>query len=472
MRIYNTITRRKEEFLPIVKDHVGMYVCGPTVYGMPHVGHAKSYINFDIVHRVFKKLGYKVKYVQNITDVGHLVGDGDEGEDKISRQAKLEQLDPYQIAYKYEVEYFDAMDKLNVLRPSISCRATGFIMDIIEAVQEIVNKGYGYVTKEGNVYFDVHKYPNYGQLSNRTLDKNVSGERIEIADDKKNPEDFALWKSVDDKTLMKWKSPWGEGCPGWHIECSVLGRKFLGEEFDIHGGGIDNLFPHHECECAQGDVLTGKVPMHYFMHNNLVTVNGTKMGKSLGNFITLKDLFEKYDPMIVRYYICQFHYRSAVDFNEDGLKLASKQFAKLEEVVKKISTLTKEEKVATEELGNIYNNAIIAMEDDFNTPVVMAEVIKFIKEAGFVATTEDIEKAKEANYIIKNILEDVLGLKFDKTIKEEVDTIPNEIKTKAEARWQAKKDRDFAKADQLRKEISDLGYEILDSKDGYQIKKN
>ena len=471
MRIYNTITRRKEEFLPIVKDHVGMYVCGPTVYGMPHVGHAKSYINFDIVHRVFKKLGYKVKYVQNITDVGHLVGDGDEGEDKISRQAKLEQLDPYQIAYKYEVEYFDAMDKLNVLRPSISCRATGFIVDIIEAVQEIVNKGYGYVTKEGNVYFDVHKYPNYGQLSNRTLDKNVSGERIEIAKKKKNPEDFALWKSVDDKTLMKWKSPWGEGCPGWHIECSVLGRKFLGEEFDIHGGGIDNLFPHHECECAQGDVLTGKVPMHYFMHNNLVTVNGTKMGKSLGNFITLKDLFEKYDPMIVRYYICQFHYRSAVDFNEDGLKLASKQFAKLEEVVKKLYNITQDDKEPTDTLGEIYSNSIEAMSDDFNTPVVMAEVIKFVKEANSAITNKNIEKAKEANFIVKNLLEDVLGLKFDKTIKEELGDIPNEIKTKAEARWQAKKNRDFAKADILRAELVKLGYEILDSKDGYQIKK-
>lgn len=470
MKIYNTLTRRKEEFVPISSGKVGMYVCGPTVYGMPHVGHAKSYINFDIVHRTFKKLGFKVKYVQNITDVGHLVGDGDEGEDKIAKQARIEMLDPYEIAYKYEVEYFDAMDKLNVLRPSISCRATGFIPEIIDAVQEIIDKGYGYVTKEGNVYFDVHALSSYGMLSNRTLDKTLSGERIEVADDKKHPEDFALWKAVEPNTLMKWKSPWGVGCPGWHIECSVLGRKFLGEQFDIHGGGIDNLFPHHECECAQGRVLTGNVPMHYFMHNNLVTVNGTKMGKSLGNFITLKDLFAKYDPMVVRYFIVQFHYRSAVDFNEDGLVLAKKQFEKFEELASNVRKLTKDQKMPTGELEEIYSSSLDALQDDFNTPVVIAQMLKFAKISAPLVSKGDKEKAKEANFIIKNILKDVLGLVFKEEMKKEED-IPQEVKDLAEKRMQAKKNKDYALSDDLRTQISQMGFVVIDTKDGFELKK-
>ena len=264
IKLYNTFTRKKEEFKPVSEGNLGIYVCGPTVYGMPHLGHAKSYINFDTIVRYFKFSGYKVKYVQNITDVGHLVGDSDDGEDKIVKQARIEKLDAYEIAYKYEVEFFNAMDKLNVLRPSISCRATGFVAEMIEAVKTIIEKGYGYVTDQGNVYFDVRKYNNYGQLSNRKLDQNLSGERIEVATDKRNPEDFALWKAVDETTLMQWPSPWGNGCPGWHIECTVLGKKFLGEKFDIHGGGIDNIFPHHECECAQADIVNGHIPMNYF----------------------------------------------------------------------------------------------------------------------------------------------------------------------------------------------------------------
>lgn len=262
IKLYNTFTRKKEEFKPIVDGTVGMYVCGPTVYGMPHLGHAKSYINFDTIVRYFKFCGYKVKYVQNITDVGHLVGDGDSGEDKIAKQAQIEKLDAYEIAYKYEVEYFKNMDALNVLRPSISCRATGFVMEMIDTVKDIIDKGYGYVTDEGNVYFDVRKYKNYGQLSNRKLENAVSGERIEVATDKKNPEDFALWKKTEPGALMQWKSPWGVGCPGWHLECTTLGKKFLGDRFDIHGGGIDNIFPHHECECAQADIVNGLSLIH------------------------------------------------------------------------------------------------------------------------------------------------------------------------------------------------------------------
>ncbi len=459
LRIYNTMTRKKEEFSPIIEGRVGMYVCGPTVYGFPHLGHAKSYISFDIIHRYLKFLGYKVKYVQNITDVGHLVGDGDEGEDKIAKQAKLELLDPYEIAYKYECEYFKAMDALNILRPSISPRATGFIMEIIEAVKEIIDHGYGYVTKEGNVYFDVHKYTKYGQLSNRKLDENVSGERIEVATDKRHPEDFALWKAVDEKTLMKWHSPWGVGCPGWHIECSVLSRRFLGEKFDIHGGGIDNLFPHHECECAQGDILTGSVPMNYFIHNNLVTVNGKKMGKSLGNSMTLDSLFDKYGAMTVRYFILQFAYRSMVDFNDQGMLLAKKQLEKISEFVKKVGS--GEEKEPTGEIKDIYENCLKAMDDDFNTPVVVAEVLKLIKLP--------LSNVSELRYVINRLLVDILGLKFDK--ENDADEIPEEIKRLAEERWQAKQNKDFARADEKRKALEEQGYLIKDSKDGYEIVK-
>ncbi len=470
LKIYNTKTRKKEEFKPIVDGHVGMYVCGPTVYGPPHLGHAKSYISFDLIHRYLKFLGYKVKYVQNITDVGHLVGDGDEGEDKISRQAKLEKLDPYEIAYKYECEYFDAMDALNILRPSISARATGFIMDIIDSVADIVDKGYGYVTKEGNVYFDVHKYHKYGQLSNRRLDDNVSGERIEVASDKHHAEDFALWKAVDNNTLMKWNSPWGYGCPGWHIECSVLSRKFLGEKFDIHGGGIDNLFPHHECECAQGDILTGDVPMNYFLHNNLVTVNGTKMGKSLGNSMTLESLFERFGAITIRYFVLQFHYRSVIDINDEAILQAQKQLEKIGEFVASVEAATNVEKQPTGDLKKLFDACVDAMNDDFNTPVLISQVLKLVKVGNGYVKEGNTAKMQELLYLINRFIYDVLGLKFDKQEKEE-DDLDGEVQSLAKARWQAKQNKDYAKADELRVKLTNLGYEIKDTKDGYEIKK-
>ena len=474
MKIYNTFTRQKEQFIPITEGFVGMYVCGPTVYGMPHLGHAKSYINFDIVHRYFKYLGYRVKYVQNITDVGHLVGDGDDGEDKILRQACVEKLDPYEIAYKYEVAYFDCMDKLNVLRPSISCRATGFIPEIINMIKKIIDKGFAYVTKQGNVYFDVRKYTQYGQLSNRKLDKNVSGERIEIAGDKKNAEDFALWKAVDKTVLMQWDSPWGKGCPGWHIECSVMHEKFLGSNFDIHGGGIDNLFPHHECECAQSDVVLGHIPMNFFMHNGLVTINGTKMGKSLGNFITLPELFEKFDPMVVRYFILQFHYRSSVDFTSQGLNQAEKQYDKIKSSLLKVKSVHNElaNEITIDELKEIKDNFETAMNEDFNTPVALVELNKLIKISSKVQN--DIEFAKQYNLLVRQLFEDALGLKFDNEVSDNaanLNAIPENIKILAKKRWEAKKEKNFALADQIRKEINQSGYEIKDGKDEYKIEK-
>ena len=469
MKIYNTFTRKKEEFKPIVPGHVGMYVCGPTVYGLPHLGHAKSYISFDIIYRFFKYLGYKVKYVQGLTDVGHLVGDSDDGQDKIAKQSAIEKLDAYEIAYKYEVEHFKNMDKLNVLRPSISCRATGFVHDMIEAVQDIINKGYGYVTKDGNVYFDVHKYKNYGQLSNRTLDKNLSGERIEVAGDKKHNEDFALWKKVDPSALMKWNSPWGVGCPGWHMECTVFGKKFLGPKFDIHGGGLDNIFPHHECECAQADILNGHIPMNYFMHNGLVTVNGTKMGKSLNNFVTLPDLFIKYDPMVVRYFTVCSHYRSSIDFSNKALDIAKNQFEKIEESVSKlreITTACKQPKNG--EVFDIYNKIIEAMSDDFNTPVAISEFIKLPKLINAAIKSSDKVKLEEINFILEEIGLKVFGFIYRIPEKKE-EVRPADIIEAAKVRWEAKQNKNWAVADEMRNKIDAAGFVIRDNATGYEI---
>lgn len=471
LRIYNTLTRKKEDFKPLNPGRVGIYVCGPTVYGMPHLGHAKSYVSFDVVVRYLTELGYKVKYVQNITDVGHLVGDGDEGEDKIAKQAKLEQLDAYEIAYKYERAFFENMDALNVLRPSISCRATGFVADMIESVEEIIKKGYGYVTKEGNVYFDVRKYDKYGQLSNRKLDEAKSGERIEVADDKRNPEDFAIWKHTDKNALMQWKSPWGNGCPGWHMECTTLGRKFLGERFDIHGGGLDNIFPHHECELAQADVLLGGLPMNYFMHNGLITVNGTKMGKSLGNSAKLPELIAEYSAMAIRYFLLQFHYRSAVDFSDEGLRLARKQFEKINEVVNALREISnKSNDNLYGEFKEIFENFKEAMDEDFNTPLAMVEFNKVIKLAIKQLSEKDSKQIEQLNYLINVMGENVFGLVFDGN-KEKSKDIPEEIEKLAEKRWVLKQQKDYKQADEIRSKLLSLGYDVVDSKDSFKIVK-
>lgn len=466
LKIYNSFTKQKEEFKPIHKGMVGMYVCGPTVYGPPHLGHARSYTNFDVIYRYLQFLGYKVKYVQNITDVGHLVGDGDDGEDKILKQARQEQVDPYQIAYKYETMYFDAMEKLNIMKPSISARATGFIPEMIEMVEDIVAKGYGYITEKGNIYFDVRKFSKYGQLSNRKLDNNVSGERIDIADDKRAPEDFALWKKAEGGHLMKWKSPWGEGYPGWHLECSTLSRKFLGKTFDIHGGGIDNIFPHHECECAQSEVANGVKFVNYFVHNNLVTVNGTKMGKSLGNFITLEDLFAKFDPMYVRYFILLFNYRTPVDFTLKAIEDAGVQFEKLRDSYAKIMEISNGEMVKPKsgEALNLLNGFVSAMDEDFNTPVAIAETLKINKLVSSLDKMNNSNAfAKELLYVMDKI-GFVLGLNFTKEIKQEnsnEEILSNII---ADIRTKLRSEKNYALSDYIRDELAKNGIVVNDKK--------
>lgn len=461
--VYNTISRKKEEFKSINKGFVGMYVCGPTVYGYPHLGHAKSYVSFDIIYRYLLSKGYKVKYVQNITDVGHLVGDAESGEDKIERIAKLEQIDPVEIAYKFESIYFDNMRSLNVLRPSISSRATGHIIEIINDVKTLIDKGYAYSTNEGNVYYRINKFPKYGSLSNRTLENSLSGERIEIASDKENPADFALWKKAEKGHIMKWPSPWGEGYPGWHIECSVMSRKYLGDTFDIHGGGMDNIFPHHECEIAQSESLTGKPFVNYFIHNNLVTVNGQKMGKSLGNFITLPDLFKEHNPMVVRFYILQNHYRKPTDFNNEQLIEASKMYSKITEAVNNLRNFIKGKTLETtthstaEELKEKF---IEAMDDDFNTGLAITylyEIVKLINSE--LSGNKDLNKLINYDKFIKECAEDILGLTFENNSnskeKELLDIISN-------IRNKYREEKNYEEADKIRDELKEIGITLND----------
>ena len=467
LSIYNSFTRKKEDFKPIYAGFVGMYVCGPTVYGPPHVGHARSYVNFDTVRRYFEYLGNNVKYVQNITDVGHMIGDSDDGEDKILAQAKKENVDPFALAYKYENLYFKYVDMMNIKRPTISARATGFIPEMIDLVQKIIDKGFAYVTKQGNVYFSVRKYKEYGKLSNRRIENNLSGERIEVADDKEYPEDFALWKTAAGGHIMKWNSPWGVGYPGWHVECSAISKKFLGETFDIHGGGLDNIFPHHESEIAQSEVANGKPFVNYFMHNNLITVEGTKMGKSLGNFITLEDLFKKYDPMLVRYFILQFHYRKPVDFSMAGIDSLKDQFSKIQELFVNIKKLANGEYLSLNDasLIEIKANFENAMNDDFNTPLGIVELLKFVKLASKFVNDKNVAFAKEANNIVK-MFEDVLGFDFkcDTIVVENENHEEDLLNLIAGVRAKLRENKDYQMSDYIRDELAKLNINVQDKK--------
>jgi cysteinyl-tRNA synthetase len=469
LKVYNTISREKEEFIPLYGNNVGMYVCGPTVYGFPHLGHAKSYISFDIVYRYLKFKGYSVKYVQNITDVGHLVGDADSGESKIEKQAKIEMIDPYQIAYKYELSYFDCMHKLNVLRPDISCRATGHIIEIIDMVQTLIDKGFAYVTENNNVYFDISKFKDYGKLSNRNIEETVSGERINVADDKKRPEDFALWKSADDAHLMKWDSPWGVGYPGWHIECSVMSKKYLGDTFDIHGGGMDNIFPHHECEIAQSVSANGCDFVKYFIHNNLVTVNGQKMGKSLGNFITLPDLFNKFDPVIVRFFTILSHYRKPTDFDDNKLMDAKKSYESIVKALDTARSKASSEFTNDEEIETIKNNFLEAMDDDFNTALAISYLYELVK---IVNKTDDVNKLSNIVNFFDEIVEPVLGISFveEKNSGEESldDKLINFI---ISLRKQARDEKRYDLSDQIRDNLSEFGITLKDSREGTTYEK-
>jgi cysteinyl-tRNA synthetase len=467
--VYNTLTRKKQEFTPQIEGTVGMYVCGPTVYGLPHVGHAKSYISFDVIFRYLKFLGYKVKYVQNITDVGHLL---DNDDDRIIKQAQIEKSDPYEVAYKYELFYFDCMRALNCERPSISCRATGHIIEIIEMVKTLVEKGFAYTTPQGNVYFRINSFQNYGALSNRTLDDTKSGERITVADDKESPEDFALWKRAEEVHLMKWDSPWGIGYPGWHIECSVMAKKYLGATIDIHGGGMDNIFPHHESEIAQSECANGVTFARYFLHNNLVTVDGKKMGKSLGNFITLPDLFKEYDPVIIRFFTLLTHYRRPLDFKKSQIEEAGDSYKRIFESVSQARALLQNKQIsgdpaAYDDVKQIISDFTEAMNDDFNTPVAISHIYAIVKllNTEIRSASPDFGKIKIILDFFSSHVEPILGFNFDAQTSSSNDQTQELVKYLSDIRQKLRDVKQFELADKIRTDMETVfGANVKDGK--------
>ena len=386
LQVYNYLTRKKEPFVPVHEGFVGLYVCGPTVYGHSHIGHAKVYITFDVAHRYFEHLGYRVRYVQNITDVGHLVGDADEGMDKIARQAERERVEPMEIIEFYTRSYFEDMDALNVIRPDISPRASGHVPEQIELAQLLIEKGVAYESN-GSVFFSVKDWPGYGKLSGRKIDEQEEGARLEVNPDKRDPRDFAVWRAATPGHLMRWNSPWGQGFPGWHAECSVMSKKYLGLPFDIHGGGLENIFPHNESEIAQSEAAYGVGFARYWLLNNMVTVNGVKMGKSLGNYTTIKDALSRHSPMTIRFFILNGHYRSTTDFTEAALEAAGRGYERLSGAAR----LTRQ-KLAEADLNQPPDEAFLviiqryragfetALNDDFNTPQALAVLFDFNKE--------------------------------------------------------------------------------------------
>lgn len=473
LHIYNSLTREKDAFVPLHPGIVTMYVCGPTVYGHAHLGHAKSYVSFDVVVKWLRHLGYAVKYIQNITDVGHLTDDADEGEDKIAKQARLEKTDPMEIAQYYTRSYYEDMDRLGVDRPNIAPTATGHIPEQITLIATLLKKGHAYEVN-GNVYFSVSSFSGYGRLSGRTdQDAQQAGGRVESRSEKRHPSDFALWKKAEPGHLMQWDSPWSKGYPGWHAECSAMAMKYLGETIDIHGGGMENRFPHHECEIAQSEAATGKPYVRYWMHNNMVTVNGAKMGKSLRNSVNLKDLFQTVPPIVIRFFILQSHYRSPLDFSETAIRASQAGLEKLQETWRALAAAVP----GSEELDTAsYEERFTeAMNDDFNTPVAIAVLFDAAKavNAALHSGKGLSENALEAcRKFFESYGHDVLGILEtgeaggDEAAVAKKKTLDDVVSILLELREQARKNKDFAQSDLIRDRLAESGIVLKDTKSG------
>ena len=487
LRIYNTLTRQEEDFQPLSPTRVGMYVCGPTVYGHPHLGHAKSYISFDVMLRYLRYRGFDVLYVQNITDVGHLtedtVGMADTGEDKIAREARRQHRHPMAIVEYYTRSYFEDMDALHVLRPDISPRASGHIPEQIELVQRLLERGHAYESG-GSVYFDVACWASYGKLSRRYVEEMEAGARVEVSAEKRHPADFAVWKKAEPEHIMQWPSPWGRGYPGWHLECSVMSMKYLGESFDIHGGGVENSFPHHECEIAQSEAATGKPFVKYWIHHNMVTVDGQKMGKSLGNFITLMQLFagdhprlsKGFDPLVVRQFVLTSHYRSPQDFSNDALVAAESGFEKLRAAVTFVREAArgvaeaKAEGAVAGRLDEVCDRFEKAMDGDFNTAVAMSTLFELVRD---VNAWQSAGLKAEAWRAVADTFDrlggDVLGI-VPKTYAQDAgpskDLLDPVVQLCIEMRAEAKKSKNYAQADQIRAKLQAAGIQLEDRPDG------
>lgn len=478
--IHNSLTRNKEKFEPQNPPHVGLYVCGPTVYGDAHLGHARPAITFDMLFRYLSHIGYKVRYVRNITDVGHLENDADAGEDKIAKKARLEEIEPMEVVQYFTNRYHRNMEQLNVLPPSIEPHASAHIIEQVQLVQKIMDAGYAYESN-GSVYFDLEKYAGvypYGKLSGRVVSDLAAQTRdLDGQDEKRFPLDFALWKKAAPGHIMRWPSPWSDGFPGWHMECTAMSIKYLGGTFDIHGGGMDLLFPHHECEIAQSTTALGHESVHYWMHNNMITINGQKMGKSLGNYITLNDFFDgsnkllekTYTPMTVRFFILQAHYRSTVDFSNEALQASEKGLQRLMAGIRTLNGLKSSEK-STVDVDGIALGCYRAMNDDLNSPIVIAHLfdglrtINLLHDGKETVSETDLQQLKQ---VYHNFVFDILGLKDEKQADNQTELVNGLVNHILEIRMQAKAGKDFATSDKIRNMLNDLGIEVKDRKDGY-----
>lgn len=478
LMIYSSLSGKKEEFIPLNKNFVGLYVCGPTVYSNVHLGNCRTFISFDMIYRYLVYLGYKVRYLRNITDVGHITAEFDEGVDRIGEQAKLEMLEPMEIVQKYTVYFRDIMNRFNAMPPSIEPTATGHLIEQIAFIEKIIANGYAYVVN-GSVYFDVLKYNdnhNYGILSGRKIEELISGTRdLDGQDEKNNPLDFALWKNAAPEHIMKWPSPWGIGFPGWHLECSAMSTKYLGEEFDIHGGGMDLKFPHHECEIAQGCSATGKSPVRYWMHTNMLTLNGKKMSKSTGNFLNPDELFsgkselltKGFDPMVVRFFMMQAHYSSMLDFTSDALIASEKGFYKLMEAIEKLDSLHVNN-TSSFDVNALVQSFYEAMNDDFNTPILVSNLFEAVRYINLVSDGKESISSADLETLKKEIhafVFDVLGLKSTKS-DDNNDKLDKVMDLVLEMRQNARTDKNWPLSDLIRDRLQDAGITVKDGKDG------
>ncbi|WP_248723821.1 cysteine--tRNA ligase [Seonamhaeicola sp. ML3] len=479
LKIYNSLTGEKEIFKPINEGHVGMYVCGPTVYSNVHLGNVRTFMSFDVIFRYLKHLGYKVRYVRNITDAGHLENDADVGEDKITKKARLEQIEPMEVVQRYTLDFHNVLSTLNFLPPSIEPTATGHIIEQIELVKAIIDNGFAYEVN-GSVYFDVHKFnetSKYGKLSKRVLEDLIHNTRtLDGQSDKKNPQDFALWKKAEPQHIMRWPSPWGDGFPGWHLECTAMSTKYLGETFDIHGGGMDLKFPHHECEIAQNEAALGKSPVNYWMHANMLEMNGQRMAKSTGNIINPHELLsgkndkmsKAYSPSVIRFFMAQSSYRSVLDLTDAGLLASEKGYNRLMEAMGLISNL-KASGSSSIDIKSWLQKCYDAMNDDFNTPILIANLfesakyINQVKEGSKTLTAEDITLLQNSLNIFAF---DILGLLKDAEVISGGDKLTGAVDVLIKLRQEARANKDFALSDKIRDELADVGIVLKDGKDG------
>lgn len=479
IKIYNSLSGEKETFTPLSEGYVGMYVCGPTVYSNVHLGNVRTFMSFDVIFRYLRHLGYKVRYVRNITDAGHLENDADVGEDRIAKRARLEEIEPMEVVQRYTVDFHNILNKFNFLPPSIEPTATGHIIEQIEIIKVILDKGLAYEIN-GSVYFDVIKYNEtkpYGILSKRNLEDLMHNSRdLDGQSDKKNPQDFALWKKAEPQHIMRWPSPWSDGFPGWHLECTAMSTKYLGEQFDIHGGGMDLKFPHHECEIAQAEACNDKAPVNYWMHANMLIMNGKKMAKSTGNFILPTEIFtgdnphitKAFSPSVARFFMLQAHYRSILDFTNNGLLASEKGFIRLMDAINSLDELTPS-MTTTFNIGEWRQKCYDAMNDDFNTPILIAnlfEAVKFInqiKEGTATITQDDLTLLKNT---VHSFAYDVLGLVNDTATESGTEKLSGAVELLIQLRQEARANKDFATSDKIRDELAAAGIQLNDGKEG------